>query len=127
MRERRTVAGWRGGAVDLKLSADDVGLLDNVITVIPILRVVAALGQEARRRGLRYPVATVGELQACIAKDRLRYGAHRINAETISHAMPESWFPIAHEGELLSRAHLALIRCEMEAAQLAPRPLFQRP
>jgi hypothetical protein len=36
--------------------------------------------------------------------------------------MPASWFPIAHEGDLLSRVHLALIRCELEAAQRLPAP-----
>lgn len=120
----RTVAGWRGNALDLTLGAEDVGLLDNVMSVVPILRIVAAIGKEARRRRLEYPVSAAGELQSCLGKTTLRYGGHRVSSATIAHGMPDAWFPIHHEGELLSRVHLALLRCELETAQLAPRPSF---
>jgi hypothetical protein len=119
---KRTVEGWRGNALAVAFSKDDLDLLDNVLTVVPILRIVAALGREARKRGLRYPVAGPADLVARLGKDTLTYGRHRVDRATIEHAMPESWFPIAHEGELLSRIHLALLRCEAEAAQAAPRP-----
>ena len=122
---RRTVAGWRGNALALRLGADDLDLLDNVLTVIPLLRIVTAIGQEARRRGVTYPVSAAAELQSWLGDDVLRYGDHRVDTDTIAHTMPESWFPIQHEGELLSRVHLALLRCEWEAAQLAPRPALQ--
>jgi hypothetical protein len=122
---QRTVAGWRANALDLQLSAKDLDLLDNVMTVTPILRVVAAIGQQARKRGLTYPVSAVGALQSCLRGKTLLYGDHRLDKHTIARAMHESWFPIMHEGELLSRVHLALLRCEMEAAQLAPRPSLQ--
>jgi len=111
--------------MDLDLSAGDLDLLDNVITVIPILRVVAAIGKEARKRRLRYPVTAVEQLQACLGEDTLRYGDHRIDHATIAHGIPESWFPIAHEGELMSRVHMALLRCEMESAAMAPRPTLE--
>lgn len=122
---KRTIAGWRGGAIDLTLGADDLALLDTVLAIVPVLRIVTAIGQEARRRGLRYPVADAGALQSCIGEDMLKLGGHRIDAGAIAHMMPESWFPIAHEGELLSCVHLALHRCEFEALQAAPRPAFQ--
>jgi hypothetical protein len=119
---KRTVEGWRGNAFPVEFSEDDLDLLDNVITVVPILRIVAAIGREARRRGLRYPVAGRADLVTCLGKHTLTYPGHRVDRTTIEHAMPESWFPIAHEGELLSRIHLALLRCEAEAAQMLPRP-----
>jgi hypothetical protein len=122
---RRTINGWRADALDLRLSADDLDLLDNAITVMPILRVVVALGQEARRRGLEYPVASARELQSCLAGETLTFAGHQIDDEAIERTMPEGWFPIAHEGELLSRVHLALIRCEMEARAQAPRPVIR--
>jgi len=121
-RGKRSLEGWRGNALRVEFCADDLDLLDNVITVVPILRIVAAIGQEARKRGLHYPVASVADLGGCLGKASLHYLNHRIDPETIAHTMPESWFPIAHEGELLSRVHLALLRCEMEAAQMGPRP-----
>jgi hypothetical protein len=119
-RERRTIAGWRGSALDLELSEADLDLLDNVITVIPILRVVTAIGQEARRRGVRYPVSESDELQSYLGEDALIFGGHRIDKAAVAR-MPDAWFPITHEGELLSRTHLALLRCQMESGQIAPR------
>jgi len=122
---RRTIAGWRANALQLQLTSDDLDLLENVITVVPILRIVVAIGREARKRGLTYPVSGVSGLQACLGTDRIILAGHRIDNDTIASVMPEGWFPIAHEGELLSRVHLALLRCEMEAYQLTPRPAFQ--
>jgi hypothetical protein len=124
-RERRTLAGWRANALDLKLTTADLDLLDNVIAVVPILCLVTAIGQEARRRRLAFPVASAAVLTDCLGRETLRIGDHRLSKDTIAHAMPESWFPIAHEGEFLSRVHLALIRCEWEIAQRAPRPVLQ--
>jgi hypothetical protein len=122
MRGRRSPEGWRADALELQLSPDDLDLLDNVLTVVPILRIVAAIGQETRRRGMTYPVSAVAELQSLLGDDTLVYGDHRIDRDTIAQAMPESWFPVTHEGELLSRVHLALLRCEFEAPQMTPRP-----
>jgi hypothetical protein len=118
--------GWRGNAIALELSAGDLDLLDNVITLVPILRIVAAIGQEARKRNVQYPVKGVADLGACLAKTSLLLGNHRIDSETIARTMPDAWFPIVHEGELLSRVHLALLRCEMEAAQMRPRSAIFR-
>lgn|SRR5262249_7146948 len=124
---RRPVAGWRANAIDLHLSADDLGLLDNVLTVIPILRIVVVIGQEARKRNLTYPISGIEELQKCLGSDPLVFDRHRIDRDAIAHTMPKTWFPIVHEGELLSRVHLALLRCKLEAEQLAPRPALHNP
>jgi hypothetical protein len=123
-KDKRTMDGWRGNAIELTLGPDDLPLIDNVLTVAPLLRIVTALGQEARQRKLRYPVKDVEALQGCLGRSAFDLAGHRIEARTIGHAMPESWFPIVHEGELLSRIHLALLRCEFEAGQMAPRPVF---
>lgn len=102
----------------------DRSLLENVVSVVPTLRIVAAIGQEARRRRVKYPIESVDVLTALIGDDSLVWGNHKVSRETIAHTMPAGWFPIAHEGELLSRAHMALLRCEFEAAQAAPRPVL---
>ena len=121
---KRTLEGWRANAIDLKLGVDDLDLLDNVTAVYPLLRIVTAIGQEARRRGVKYPIASGLELQSYLKGVKLVLGNHRIDRDAVVRTMPDAWFPIAHEGELLSRVHLALLRCEAEAAQLAPRPVF---
>jgi hypothetical protein len=101
---------------------EDLPLLDNVLSIAPLLRVVVAIGQEARRRNVRYPVKDASDLQSYLDDKSLCYANHRIDKEAIARMMPDSWFPLAHEGELLSRIHLALLRCEAEAAALAPAP-----
>jgi hypothetical protein len=121
---KRTLEGWRANTIDLKLGVEDLDLLDTVTAVVPLLRIVTAIGQEARRRGVTYPVSSARELQAHLKRVKLVFGNHLIDSEAVARTMPETWFPIVHEGELLSRVHLALVRCEAEAAQLAPRPVL---
>jgi hypothetical protein len=120
----RTLEGWRANCIELKLGAEDLDLLDNVTAIAPLLRIVTAIGQEARRRRVTYPIANARDLQSRLKRVRLVIGNHRIDSEAVARTMPDAWFPIAHEGELLSRVHLALLRCEAEAAQLAPRPVL---
>jgi hypothetical protein len=76
MAGRRTLDGWRGRAIALELSADDLDLLENVITVVPSLRIVAAIGQEARKRNLRYPVNGVADLVKHLVGTPLIFGHH---------------------------------------------------
>jgi hypothetical protein len=111
-----TLESWRAGAVPLSLTEDDLELLDRVLCVYPELRIVTFLGQVARSRHVRYPVSRVEELSAAIGEDFFELGEHRIDAEELVAAMPREWFPINHEGELLSAIHLALLRCSVAAA-----------
>jgi len=114
-----TVTGWRGAAIPLSLTEADLDLLDLVLCVYPELRIVALLGQLARARGLRYPVESVRQLVELAGDHRLELGEHVIDAHEIGHAIPESWLPIAHEGEFLTIVHRALVRCS--AAESARR------
>jgi hypothetical protein len=119
--EVRSVDGWRGGAIDLSLRADDLELVDLVLCIVPELRVVTSLAQEVRRRGLSYPVVGVDQLIVLFDGEPLEVGGHRVDRESITHALAPEWFPMMHEGELLSAIHLALRRCQAElvVAQLA--------
>lgn len=110
------LAAWRGDTLGLTLEAEDLELIDNVLCVIPELRAVAFLGREARRRGLTYPVSDVDQLVALLDADTIVLGGHRIDAETVRNAVPDEWFPLNHEGELLSATLLGLRRCEAEHA-----------
>lgn len=113
------MAGWRTGAIELDLTPEDLDLLDAVLCVVPELRVVTRLAQLARQAGLAYPVRSTDELTAVLRGDRLTLGGHGLDAESIARVMPDEWFPIAHEGELLSMVHLALVRCRWEAGPAA--------
>jgi hypothetical protein len=111
-----TIEGWRGPALPLSLTEVDLDLLDLVLCVYPELRVVTFLGQQARARGLNYPVENVQQLIQLIGEDRFELGEHRVDATEIGKAMPEEWFPLSHEGDLLTATHRALLRCSTEAA-----------
>lgn len=111
----RSLDGWCGNRVKLDFGSADLDLVDNVLCLVPELRVVASLGQEARRRRIQYPVTSAKQLAACLRGEQLNVEGHRVDAKSIAHALPQEWFPITHEGELLSTIHLAVRRCEEEA------------
>jgi hypothetical protein len=113
--EIRSLEGWRGAALDLSLSAGDLDLVDKVLCVVPELRIVAFLAQEARRRGLAYPISSAKQLVELLDQDSLQLAGHRVDPESIVRALPKEWFPLAHEGEFLSVIHMALLRCRAES------------
>lgn len=110
----QSLEAWRGDPAGLSLCREDLDLVDNVLCVVPELRAVAFLGREARRRGISYPVTGVKQLQALLGKDRFELAGHRIDAKSIARTLPEEWFPLEHEGALLSAIHLGLRRCQAE-------------
>lgn len=115
-KKARSLEAWRGDTAGLSLDPEDLELVDNVLCVIPEMRAVAFLGREARRRGLTYPVSGVEQLVALLRGDAFLVLGHRVDAHSITEALPEEWFPLAHEGELLSAIHLGLRRCQAETA-----------
>lgn len=115
----RSLKGWRGAAHPLTLTEEDLELVDLVLTIHPELRVVLDIGQRLRAHRLGYPVESVDTLVTLLGKQQLRLGPHRIDAESVISAMAPEWFPIAHEGELLSMIHLALVRCQHDGALAA--------
>ena len=118
---------WRGDTVGLSLDADDLELVDNVLCVIPEMRVVAFLGREARKRRVKYPITGAKQLVALLRGDTFVVGGHRVDAESIMQTLPAEWFPLAHEGELLSAIHLGLRRCQAErSAALLDELRFRR-
>jgi hypothetical protein len=108
------VEDWRGTAGEIDLSGADADLLDLVLCVYPDLRITAYLGQLARSRHLPYPVTGVDVLVDGLAGERLELGEHVVDATTLREAMAGTDFPLAHEGELLSAVHRALVRCRVQ-------------
>jgi len=108
------LAAWRGDTMGLTLEAEDIELIDNVLCLIPELRAVAFLGREARKRGLKYPVRDVDQLVALLDGDAIILAGHGIDVDSVRSALPDEWFPLIHEGELLSATLLGLRRCEAE-------------
>jgi hypothetical protein len=116
LREVRSLEGWRGDELELSLGEEDLDLVDNVLCLAPELRIVVRLGQEARQRVVTYPVTSLKSLVRQLQGDSFELDGHRVDAASIRHAMAEDWFPLEHEGELLSAIHLAIRRCQAELA-----------
>jgi hypothetical protein len=114
--EIRSLDAWRGDTCGLALEQEDLELVDNVLCIVPGMRAVAFLGREARKRGLKYPVTSVWQLIELLRGDTFLLSGHRVDAKAIADALHKEWFPLAHEGELLSVIHLGLRRCEADRA-----------
>ena len=114
--EIRSLQGWRGHQVELSLGERDLDLVDNALCLIPELRAVIRFGQEARRLGVTYPITSSKQLIGLLKGHSLRLGELRVDAKSMAHALAKEWFPLAHEGELLSVIHLAIRRCQAENA-----------
>lgn len=121
---KRSEEGWRANALELCLGANDVDLLDRILCVVPELRIVTFLAQQARKRDLKYPISTVAELAGYLGRDCFELAGYRIDRKAVIDAMPGEWFPIAHEGEFLSAIHLALHRCRREAVEQRLRQML---
>ena len=108
------IVSWRGHSASIEFDADDFEVVDQTLNLIPELRICALAAKRARHAKLRYPVENVEQLVALLDGKSFSGGGHDINADLIRRFMPEEFFPITHEGELISRAYIALLRCVHE-------------
>ena len=125
--ETRSLQGWRGHQVELSLGEQDLELVDNALCLIPEVRAVVRFGQEARRLGIGYPITSPKQLMGFLKGQSLRLGELRVDAKSMAHALAKEWFPLAHEGELLSAIHLAIRRCQAESDAAALDQLRSKP
>jgi hypothetical protein len=110
-----TLDGWCGAASNIDLAAADRDLLDLVLCVYPDLRATAYLGQMARERGMRYPIANLEQILDTLGGARIEVGEIVVDEWTVPEALREEPFPLNHEGELLSAIHRAIVRCRERA------------
>jgi hypothetical protein len=113
----KTVAGWRGNQKPLELTPEDSELVDLVLSIYPELRVVFEFGRRMRAKNAVYPIASADALAEFWGEETVVLEGHRIDAESIIGMTDPEWFPLAHEGELLSIAHIALVRCRIEGVK----------
>jgi hypothetical protein len=100
--------------------------VDNALCLVPEVRAVVRFGQEARRLGIGYPIASPKQLMGFLKGQSLRLGELRLDARSMAHALAREWFPLTHEGELLSAVHLAIRRCQAENAAAAVEEMRSR-
>jgi hypothetical protein len=112
--------GWRRLGDGITFAPDDFEILDLTLYVMPELRVCAQAVKMARAAGIRYPIDNPDELLALVDEDAgFAGGGYEFSREGARAYLPPEYFPIAHEGELMSRIFLALTRARLEAALAA--------
>jgi hypothetical protein len=110
---------WRAFGEQIEFTAEDWEVLDLTLSLVPDLRICAVALKYARAKKVRYPIESVGDLIKHLENGRFMAGRHLINAEEIKTYMQEGFFPIEHEGALLSRMYAALGRHRYEMAMLS--------
>ena len=107
---------WKGLAADVVFEPSDFDILDLTLCRDPDLRLTAFALKKARESGLRFPVDAPEKLSMLLGSSpREERCGHSIGKEEIVKYMPREWFPINHEGELVSCVYLALARCAHDA------------
>lgn len=107
---------WRGSGIDIKFKPTDFEVTELALGIIPELRICAMALKWARKAGIHYPVEDVEQIVKAFPHTKFQGGGHEITTDSIRALMPSEYFPIQHEGELLSKAYLSLMRCKIEAA-----------
>jgi len=114
---KETRPRWQRSSTDIEFKPDDFDILDLTLNYIPELRICALAIKRARAAQVRYPLETADKLIGLLDDGQRFVGAgHRIKAEHVRAYMPQEFFPIEDESDLISKIYLALLRCKHEFA-----------
>jgi len=113
------MARWQGASAEIAFEPADFDVLDIALSLIPELRIAALVVKRARQAKINYPIDRAEVLVALLGKKRIVVAGHRIAPDDVAAYLPPEFFPIAHEGELVSRAYLGLMRCSYEVGLAA--------
>jgi hypothetical protein len=117
--EGTTLQRWQALGEPIRFTSEDFEILDLTLSLIPDLRICALALKEARMMKVRYPIESVDELLRHLKTGQFVAGHHVIDSDEIRTYMPKEFFPIEHEGELLSKIYAALGRQRNEMALLS--------
>jgi len=111
---------WRGAGADIQFAPEDFEVMELAMGVVPEVRLCAVVLKWARDGNLQYPVQGVDDIIQVFPHKQFVGCGHEIDPGGIRAFMAKEYFPIEHEGELLSRTYLALMRCKYEASKSNP-------
>ena len=114
-----TFESWAAVAADIKFDRDDCEILDLTLNLMPELRICAMAVKRARKYGINYPIKSARELSKLLEQEIEVGGGHSISSTAISKYTKKEFFPIEHEGQLVSTVYLGLMICR---AQMAVQP-----
>lgn len=107
---------WRALGEPITFTAKDLEVLDLTLSLVPDLRICALALKHARARKVDYPIKSIEALIGHLDEGRLVAGKHVIEADEVRRYLHEGFFPIEHEGALLSAVYAGLGRQRSELA-----------
>ncbi|NOT08979.1 MAG: hypothetical protein HOP28_12340 [Gemmatimonadales bacterium] len=109
----------------ISFEPEDFEVLDLALNQDRELRLCAGAVKAARAADVRYPIRSARVLARLLPKRSVVVEGHHLRPGAIVRYLPEQYFPIRSEAELVSRCYVALVRCRGEmtwAAQAPPDP-----
>lgn len=120
---KSTIGSWAAVGADIKFEPGDFEILDLTLSLMPELRICAMVLKRARKKGLKYPIKSADQLSKLLEKKVEVGGGRQISSKLISKYTKKEFFPIEHEGQLVSTVYLGLMICRTEmAVELATNP-----
>jgi hypothetical protein len=117
---RGAIQAWLGAGSDITFEPDDFEILDLTVGLMPELRICAQAVKMARAAGIRYPIDGPDEIVDVVDEHTgFVGGGYEFSRERARVFLSPDLFPIEHEGELISRVFLALMRARREGALAA--------
>ena len=119
-KSKSTIDGWAAVGADVKFDQDDFEVLDLTLHLMPELRICAMALKRARKHGIQYPIKSATELSKLLEQPVETGCGRSISATAISKYTKKEFFPIEHEGQLISTVYLGLMICRTEMAVASP-------
>lgn len=110
----------------IEFDRKDFEILDLVLDQAPELRICAGVIKAARAAELSYPVKSVTALVKLLPEKEVRVEGRRLQPRHIKRYLPDEFFPVENERELVTRCYVALIRCRDDMAWAARAPAYAK-
>ncbi len=117
---------WKGQGAEIKFEPGDFEVLDLVLHLIPELRICGLAVKQARAAKVKYPITKVDEVVRLLESKTLEVAGHLITEKDVRVYLPPEFFPIEHEGDLVSKTYIGLLRCNRDvqlASSISPEVL----
>jgi hypothetical protein len=99
---------------ELTFEPEDFEVLDIALRRDPELRLGAWAAKRRRQLGLTYPLVDIGALLDLMNAGEFVGGGYRISSEDVARYMPQKFFPINSDEDLIGRVRIALVRARQE-------------
>lgn len=96
---------------DVTFPAEDIDILNEVLDIVPELKVCAFAVRQRRKSGVAYPITSYDGLFNLFEGEDLAIANHRINRKLIERYLHPGLLPINDDQALMRAVYLALSAC----------------